>query len=571
MNLSDKDLDRLSREAANQHDPGDLVGSRSWERLELRLDKELGKLRPSPLQGIRSIRRIPFYYAPAILFLVGVSYYLVKHGKGNTAKTEPSGSPPLTAVKPLSPAPNNPDSSTKTLKNSPNSTRPDNELTVQYPTTIPATGTTPGTGTTPATGATPNAGTIPGRGAAASSNKGITPNAGAIPSAGTNPPAGTGTASGSTTPANTGVTPAPGTDNRTAASSAPRTGSHPSVTPHTNTLTESATTASHTSRNHRVKDRSGHHAATGQIPDQRYAATGQSLNQEYTANNPSNSSGSDPKKGIVPDRNNQAAVTAPREADISLIQAPHSLAQSGRIDDSALRAFAAKGAPVATPIRLGKKKDASLHINRPLSIGFSLSPDFASVHSMTGDRPGSSIGLTMDYEILNRLHIGTGLFLTRKNYAASPENYHVPKDYYQINSPSAHDINLVKGSFNMLEIPLNLRYDFSVSGNTVFFISGGASSYLLTSEHSQYYFNYFGRQACLNFNPTLEAGSKNYLFASVDLSAGVETGISNSLSLLIAPYVKLPTRGMGFGQIQLTSVGINFALKFSPVLGRNRK
>jgi len=51
LNLSDKELDRLSREAANQHDPGDLVGPQSWERLELRLDKELGRIGPSPLQG----------------------------------------------------------------------------------------------------------------------------------------------------------------------------------------------------------------------------------------------------------------------------------------------------------------------------------------------------------------------------------------------------------------------------------------------------------------------------------------------------------------------------------------
>jgi len=43
----------------------------------------------------------------------------------------------------------------------------------------------------------------------------------------------------------------------------------------------------------------------------------------------------------------------------------------------------------------------------------------------------------------------------------------------------------------MLEIPLNLRYDFLLTGNTVFFLSGGASSYLLTSEHSQYYYNLF--------------------------------------------------------------------------------
>jgi hypothetical protein len=52
---------------------------------------------------------------------------------------------------------------------------------------------------------------------------------------------------------------------------------------------------------------------------------------------------------------------------------------------------------------------------------------------------------------------------------------------------------------------------------------------------------------------------------------GVEANIGNSFSLLVAPYMKIPTRNMGFGQIQMNSVGINFAVKFTPVLSRRRR
>jgi hypothetical protein len=51
---------------------------------------------------------------------------------------------------------------------------------------------------------------------------------------------------------------------------------------------------------------------------------------------------------------------------------------------------------------------------------------------------------------------------------------------------------------------------------------------------------------------------------------GVEMGISNSLSALISPYVKIPTRGIGVGQVQLSSFGLDFALRFAPVLSRKR-
>ncbi len=114
LNLSDKELDRLAREAANEYDPGNQAGPGAWDRLQLRMDKELGNFRPN---FFRTIRRMPFYYAPAILLLVGATYYLARPSRGHsraipvaaaapdaTAKTENSGSPPAAstgAVRPL--------------------------------------------------------------------------------------------------------------------------------------------------------------------------------------------------------------------------------------------------------------------------------------------------------------------------------------------------------------------------------------------------------------------------------------------------------------------------------------
>src|ERR1700761_9072071 len=96
LNLSDKDLDRLSQEAAQQHEPGDIVGPKFWEKLEARLDRELGKVNPNPARGIR---RLPYYYAPALLIILGVTSYLVRLNNLSHNGTN-SGSPPLTLVNP---------------------------------------------------------------------------------------------------------------------------------------------------------------------------------------------------------------------------------------------------------------------------------------------------------------------------------------------------------------------------------------------------------------------------------------------------------------------------------------
>jgi len=586
LNLSDKELDRLSREAANQHEPGDLTGPRSWERLEFRLDKELGRIGPNPLRGLRGFRRIPFYYAPAILLLVGVglTYYFVKQNKNNIAKTEPSGSPPMTVVKPMTPEQNNSiDLSTKTSENSHNSTPASTD-------TLEST-VTPGSTDTQGSTVPGEKSIIPGSTATSTASGRPTDLPGSTVSGRSTVPS-ESTASGQSTvlPGSAGPKRrSPVTQSSTApgdrSASAPpgsiasgqSTALPGSTIPEKGASTPPGSTEGATVNSRKNNRGRKDHAKpkntdlpANQLPDSQDPAYTANHNHDpvrHAGGNPDNhSNNSNHNPGQDPSKE----TTTIREPALSLIQGPRSLARSRGIDDSALRAFTLKGASASTPIRIDKKKNASLNVNRPLQFGFSISPDFASVNSLAGDRPGSSIGITMDYQFLDRLYLSTGLLLTRKNFAASPDNYHAPPGSYRIIGFPVTDVNLIKGSFYMLEIPLSLRYDFHLSGNTTFFISGGASSYLLTSEHSQYYFNYFGMQACRPFDKEQESRRRNYLFSAVDFSMGVETGLSNSLSLLIAPYAKIPTRGMGVGQVQITSVGINFALKYAPVLSRKR-
>jgi hypothetical protein len=224
-----------------------------------------------------------------------------------------------------------------------------------------------------------------------------------------------------------------------------------------------------------------------------------------------------------------------------------------------LRAIAANSIPRQPITRKG-----GLHINRSLEFGLLGAADFASVNSVAGEKAGSTFGLTVDYKFADRWYLGSGLLFSRKNYAAAPEDYHVPSSYYYDHGMS--NVQFVTGRLDMLEIPLNLRYDFSTTGNTLFFASVGTSSYLLTSENCSYYYNLFGRIGSKEF----QYSKPDYLFSAINLSMGVETGISNSLSLLIAPYVKVPTGNIGFGQVQLSSFGIDFALKFAPVISRKR-
>lgn len=512
LNLSDKELDRLSREAANQHDPGAPAGSASWDKLEIRLNKELGRFRPNPF---RIIRRFPYWYAPVILLLVGVSYYIVKTGKGHNrppgsnmpaiSGTEPTVSPPRTPQPAIPPGQgsNQPLSITQNHTYSPTSTP---ELHKLHKELTP--GSTSSSGNPSASGSTSSSGN---------------PSASANESASNNT-----TASGYTS--------------RTGQSSHRR---HPSSSGNGN-LSSSGQNG--------IAGRSGKSASALSASGQ--SGSGHSTSSQ-SASGESASGQSEPGQFPASGLTNQS-LSVKQQPAFSLVRAPASMTRKPTVSDSALRAFTVINDPI-------KKKSPSLHVNRRLQFGLLVAPDFSSVNSLAGDRPGSSIGLTVDYQLFDRWHIGTGLLFTRKIYTAPSQDYHAPMDFYRMYN--MRNVALVKGRFNMLEIPLNIRYDFSVYNNTIFFVSGGASSYLNANEKASYYFGFFGSES-----KQFSYGSGNtYLFSTINLSLGVETGLSNSLSLLIAPYIKVPTGGIGFGDVRMSSVGLNVALKFAPVLSRKRK
>jgi hypothetical protein len=541
LNLSDKDLDRLSREAASEHDPGDIIGPRSWDKLEVRLDRHLGHVTPHVARGFY---RIPFYYAPVVLMILGASYYFIRNHKAH--KEASSGSPPLTLVKPAHTGTDKPSTSSQNPTQTDKSTS-----TLALP---PATAEQP---TAPAAGARSQHDLASG-----GSPTSVAPAAPVV------------TASGSSSTASNPASGRPSTASAAPGShSAPASGSSTAGSPASSPATASSAASPNApgAHNHFTRHRPTKQDGTQPSHSAPASSIGRALARPLPHNSSNNISAS-PDKGsglaslsATPTQSSAiSALPGERQLSLSAVRGPVPTKRRGSVSDSALRAFTVKATP--TPIQ----RKGGMYINRSLQIGALLAPDFSSVNSMSGDKPGSTIELTADYQFAHHWYIGSGLLFSRKNFAAAPPNFHPPQNYYMQNDMtqnSAKNIDFVKGSFTMLEIPLNLRYDFSVTGNTAFFATAGLSSYLMTSENCDYFYQRWGLPMTQSKN---YHDQPNYLFSALNLSVGVEMGVSNSLSVLVAPYVKVPVRNIGFGQVDLSSVGINFALEFAPVLSRRR-
>jgi hypothetical protein len=173
---------------------------------------------------------------------------------------------------------------------------------------------------------------------------------------------------------------------------------------------------------------------------------------------------------------------------------------------------------------------------------------------------GQSIGVLIEYEVAKRWKIQTGFIKTSKNYVAPLQDYTLPET-----SSWAMGIKpaQVEAQCEILDIPLNIRFDAIRQGKHDFFVNTGLSSYLMVSE--KYHYDYDANYGHMLKGSLLQDRqlyrSSDYLFSTFNLSMGYERQLKHGFSFQIEPYLKTPLKGVGWGSINLYSTGVILSLK----------
>ena len=201
-----------------------------------------------------------------------------------------------------------------------------------------------------------------------------------------------------------------------------------------------------------------------------------------------------------------------------------------------------------------EKKDS---YKRGFSMSFILNPEYNSPVDFSFYKPNLNIGLNVEYYILPKISLVSGVIYGQKlytcdasDYASSPSYVRYGRNYYP---------EYVKASCAVLDIPINIRYKFLNKETFNVYASTGLSSYIMLKE--TYIFQYSNKYH--RPDDTYQIHNKNrYLFNIWNISVGVEKRISDKWSVQAEPYVKLPLNGVGAGDIKLVSTGIYFSLKY---------
>lgn len=190
-------------------------------------------------------------------------------------------------------------------------------------------------------------------------------------------------------------------------------------------------------------------------------------------------------------------------------------------------------------------------------VRLAFAPDANAVEKLRSFALGKSVGLLFEYKLSKKLVIQTGAIYAAKTYDTSIDNYHAWAKNW---STRPIKPNNVEGTCNMIDLPLNIRFNVFQKPNQTWFVSSGVSSYLMLEETYEYYYD----------TPTTPTGLPTYLtwkrdndyyFSTLNLSFGFEKRIGKGLTIQAEPYLKTPLTEVGRGKVNLYSSGLLFSIK----------
>ena len=187
-----------------------------------------------------------------------------------------------------------------------------------------------------------------------------------------------------------------------------------------------------------------------------------------------------------------------------------------------------------------------------------VAPDLNVVSGNAIGSPGPMAGLSLEYALGQRWSITAGLAHSIKKYGARGSDYTLPDEPWA----EPENLDFVDASCNVIDIPINLRYYFTLKQKTKWYGSMGLSSYLMLREDYEYDYN----ESYSNPGNWESWGVRNenqHYAGILNLSLGYEQSIGNRMGIGIEPFVKIPLARVGAGKVKLVSLGTLVNIRYN--------
>lgn len=190
------------------------------------------------------------------------------------------------------------------------------------------------------------------------------------------------------------------------------------------------------------------------------------------------------------------------------------------------------------------------------AVGLVVGPDLSTVGSVSNFRdPGYKIGITVDYSLNRNWAISVGAIHSRVRYTAKGDEYRPPSGYWNYGVQASKTI----GECFLIDIPVNISYRFLHFNRSRLYASAGLSSYIMLNE--DYRFRYDTNQSGLPQRWQEKTGTTHFM-SNANLSIGYEYDVGGRISLRAEPFIRLPIKEVGWGNVNLYSMGTLVSLNY---------
>lgn len=216
--------------------------------------------------------------------------------------------------------------------------------------------------------------------------------------------------------------------------------------------------------------------------------------------------------------------------------------------------------------------------NKPLKFGLEVSPIFDYNQDNGSSNVGFAGGITIEIPISNKFDVNTGIY-----YADQKLNLNQSSTFHSdaVSAKSSSQLITEEAVIKGIEIPLNVKYNFSVAKKDFFIAAGVTStSYIKENIEANYLVNgrsqtstqdYLGNNIVkyelvqTNSKITTPANSSAFNFANyLNFSLGIKLPINKQRqAIIIAPYFKYSLKPLTQQQIDFNSGGVHLRYNFS--------
>lgn len=209
--------------------------------------------------------------------------------------------------------------------------------------------------------------------------------------------------------------------------------------------------------------------------------------------------------------------------------------------------------PIHPPV--GARNQITPYNASRVTIGVSLAPDMSTVGSISNfHNPGYKLGISVEYNLSQNLGLSAGAIHTTVRYVASEQEYNPPVYWKDGIRPSEAVAECI-----LIDIPVSLKYNFLHFDHSRLYGTVGISTYVMLNE--DYQFNYQNYQDDLVQNWNDRTGTSHWM-SNAGLSIGYELDVHPNFSIRAEPFIKVPLREVGWGNVKLYSMGSFFSINY---------